>query len=126
MQDVHQSVAVFYPCELLLDLDGRYISAQSGLLRALHRCQLEHHRLRRFRMGFASYIYLTLGSYEDHIPGYVLLDNQREASLVPLHTGAYDALYFDKFRALHQHRESAAGETQVHHVGGNRKIQAMG
>lgn len=29
----------------------------------------------------------------------------------------------DKFRALHQHRKSTAGKTQVHHVGGNAKIQ---
>jgi len=29
----------------------------------------------------------------------------------------------DKFCALHQHRESTAGKTQVHHVGGNAKIQ---
>jgi len=45
---------------------------------------------------FASHIYLTLGSYQDHIPRYVLLDNQWEASLVPLHTGAHDAFYFGK------------------------------
>jgi len=29
----------------------------------------------------------------------------------------------DKFRALYQHRESAAGETQIYHVGRNAKIQ---
>jgi len=39
---------------------------------------------------------LTLGSHQDHIPRYVLLDDQREASLVPLHTGAHNALYFGK------------------------------
>lgn len=44
----------------------------------------------------ASCIYLTLGSHEDHIRGYVLLDDQREASLVSLHTSTYDALYFGK------------------------------
>lgn len=49
---------------------------------------------------FTSYIYLTLGSHEDHIPGYVLLDDQREASLVPLHTSAHDALYFGKNASL--------------------------
>lgn len=99
----------------------------------------------------ASCIYFTLGSHENHIWGYILLDDQCEASLVSLYTSTYDALYFgkhlvnaketrwaiinlvankftvslmlDKFRALHQHRESTAGKTQVHHVGGNAEIQ---
>lgn len=44
----------------------------------------------------ASCIYFTLGSHKDHIRGYVLLDDQREASLVSLHTSTYDALYFGK------------------------------
>lgn len=33
------------------------------------------------------------------------------------------SLMSDKFCALHQHRESTAGKTQVHHVGGNANIQ---
>lgn len=99
----------------------------------------------------ASCIYLTLGSHEDHIWGYILLDDQCKASLVSLYKSTYDALYFgkhlmnvkearwatinlvankftvllmsDKFCALHQHRESTASKTQIYHVGGNAKIQ---
>lgn len=44
-------MAVFYSGKLLLDPDGRYISAQSGLPGAFHRLQFQHRGLRRFRMG---------------------------------------------------------------------------
>jgi len=36
MQDIHQFVAILHPSKLLLDPDGGYISAQSGLSGALH------------------------------------------------------------------------------------------
>lgn len=54
----------------------------------------------------ASCVCFTLGSYEDHIRGHVLLDDQCEAALVPLHTGTHDALYLGKRNDENRMRKS--------------------
>lgn len=58
------------------------------------RLALYYYLLALFR--FTGCICFTLGGHKDYIRGHVLLDHQRQAPLVPLHTCTYDALYFGK------------------------------